>query len=57
MKNIAIVGLMGMATFTTDQNQIKKGISASKNIFEKTQKFKKIIAKNILSMGMLAIIL
>jgi uncharacterized pyridoxal phosphate-containing UPF0001 family protein len=40
MKNIAIVGLMGMATFTTDQNQIKKGI-ASKKIFEKTQKFKK----------------
>jgi uncharacterized pyridoxal phosphate-containing UPF0001 family protein len=43
MKNIAIVGLMGMATFT-DQNQIKKGISASKKFFEKTQKFKKIIA-------------
>jgi pyridoxal phosphate enzyme (YggS family) len=53
MKNIAIVGLMGMATFTTDQNQIKKEFLHLKNIFEKTQKFKKDNCQlNILSMGM-----
>ena len=33
MKNIRIVGLMGMATFTDNQNQIKKEFSHLKSIF------------------------
>lgn len=35
MKNIRIVGLMGMATFTDNQNQIKKEFSHLKSIFDK----------------------
>lgn len=35
MKNIRIVGLMGMATFTDDQNQIKKEFTYLKSIFDK----------------------
>jgi uncharacterized pyridoxal phosphate-containing UPF0001 family protein len=42
MKNTAIVGLMGMAT--TIKTKSKKEFLHLKNIFEKTQKFKKIIA-------------
>ena len=34
MKNIRIVGLMGMATFTDDQNQIKKEFTFLKSIFD-----------------------
>jgi pyridoxal phosphate enzyme (YggS family) len=34
MKNIRIVGLMGMATFTDNQNQIKKEFSYLKSIFD-----------------------
>ena len=34
-KNIRIVGLMGMATFTEDQNQIKKEFQNLKTIFDK----------------------
>ena len=34
MKNIRIVGLMGMATFTDNQNQIKKEFSHLKSIFD-----------------------
>ena len=48
--NINVVGLMGMATFTDNQQQIKKEFEYLKSIFDKTQ------AKNpnfqILSMGM-----
>ncbi|TPG45047.1 YggS family pyridoxal phosphate-dependent enzyme [Flavobacterium pectinovorum] len=33
MKNIRILGLMGMATFTEDQNQIKKEFTHLKSIF------------------------
>lgn len=33
-KNIRIVGLMGMATFTEDQNQIKKEFTHLKSIFD-----------------------
>lgn len=33
-KNIRIVGLMGMATFTDDQNQIKKEFTHLKSIFD-----------------------
>jgi pyridoxal phosphate enzyme (YggS family) len=50
MKNIRIVGLMGMATFTDNQDQIKKEFLHLKSIFEefiiKNSQFK------ILSMGM-----
>ena len=51
LKNIKIKGLMGMATFTEDQNQIKKEFLHLKTIFNKfsilnSKKF------SILSMGM-----
>ena len=36
MKNIRIVGLMGMATFTDNQQQIKKEFTYLKSIFDKT---------------------
>ena len=38
MKNIRIVGLMGMATFTQNQNQIKKEFTHLKTVFESIQK-------------------
>lgn len=37
LKNIKIVGLMGMATFTEHQNQIKKEFQNLKRIFDKLQ--------------------
>ncbi|MFH6996762.1 YggS family pyridoxal phosphate-dependent enzyme [Flavobacterium sp. FlaQc-57] len=40
MKNIRILGLMGMATFTEDQNQIKKEFKYLKSIFDSIQKQK-----------------
>jgi pyridoxal phosphate enzyme (YggS family) len=40
MKNIRIVGLMGMATFTDNKDQIKKEFLHLKTIFEKTKKLK-----------------
>ena len=40
MKNIRILGLMGMATFTDDQNQIKKEFTHLKSIFDSIQKTK-----------------
>ena len=36
MKNIRIVGLMGIATFTDNQQQIKKEFTYLKSIFDKT---------------------
>lgn len=52
-QNIRIVGLMGMATFTENQEQIKKEFQHLKQIFDK---YKQISAFNfnlsILSMGM-----
>src|SRR5436190_785004 len=36
LKNIRIVGLMGMATFTDNQNQIKKEFLHLKSIFDRT---------------------
>ncbi|MEX2335818.1 MAG: YggS family pyridoxal phosphate-dependent enzyme [Fulvivirga sp.] len=35
MENIKIVGLMGMATFTRDENQIRKEFKSLKTIFDK----------------------
>ena len=55
-KNIRIVGLMGMATFTDNQTQIKKEFDNLKNIFDKINA--EAISKDainrvsILSMGM-----
>lgn len=46
MKNIRIIGLMGMATFTDNQNQIKKEFTHLKSIFDNYKNMKSI------SMGM-----
>lgn len=40
MKNIRIVGLMGMATFTDNQNQIQKEFSNLKSIFDNHKNLK-----------------
>ncbi len=40
MKNIRIVGLMGMATFTNNQDQIKKEFTHLKTIFDSCQNLK-----------------
>jgi len=53
MKNIRIVGLMGMATFTDNQNQIKKEFQYLKSIFDKLQLLNtKNCQLNTISMGM-----
>ena len=53
MKNIRILGLMGMATFTEDQNQIKKEFTHLKSIFDSIQKLETENCNlNTISMGM-----
>lgn len=54
MKNIKVVGLMGMATFTEDQNQIKKEFSQLKSIFDylSSESTTQNLEPKILSMGM-----
>ncbi|MFB3388506.1 YggS family pyridoxal phosphate-dependent enzyme [Flavobacterium sp. LAR06] len=53
MKNIRILGLMGMATFTDDQNQIKKEFTHLKSIFDSIQKIEtENLQLNTISMGM-----
>ncbi len=54
LKNIRIVGLMGMATFTTNQNQIKKEFTRLQSIFDALIRQPKVenIELNTLSMGM-----
>ncbi len=53
MQNIKIVGLMGMATFTDNQNQIKKEFLRLKSIFDKYQPLNTEHCQlNTLSMGM-----
>jgi len=53
MKNIKIVGLMGMATFTNDQNQIKKEFTHLKSMFDNIQKLEtKNCQLSTISMGM-----
>ena len=53
MNHIRIVGLMGMATFTNNQNQIKKEFSRLKTIFDSYSNLnKKNCQLNTLSMGM-----
>jgi pyridoxal phosphate enzyme (YggS family) len=55
MKNIQIVGLMGMATFTDNQNQIKKEFTHLKSIFDalrSTDAINRVSTLQTLSMGM-----
>ena len=53
MKNIRILGLMGMATFTQDQNQIKKEFTYLKSIFDSIKlKQTENCQPSIISMGM-----
>ena len=52
LKNIKIVGLMGMATFTDNQNQIKKEFLYLKTIFDQLKTTKGFETINTLSMGM-----
>jgi pyridoxal phosphate enzyme (YggS family) len=50
LKNVNIVGLMGMATFTEDEAQIKKEFTSLKSLFDKLLTFN--IKLSTLSMGM-----
>ncbi|MCX7728113.1 MAG: YggS family pyridoxal phosphate-dependent enzyme [Bacteroidia bacterium] len=54
LKNIKIIGLMGMATNTDNQEQIKKEFTELKELFDYTQKHNhsEIIQMQVLSMGM-----
>ena len=53
LENIRIVGLMGMATFTDNQNQIKKEFSHLKSIFDGLQSLQTVNCKlQTVSMGM-----
>ncbi len=53
LKNIRIVGLMGMATFTEKQNQIKKEFEHLKSIFDSKKSLSIVNCElSILSMGM-----
>jgi pyridoxal phosphate enzyme, YggS family len=54
LENIKIVGFMGMATFTDNQEQLKKEFLSLKSFFD-TQKFRALASNcelKILSMGM-----
>ena len=52
MKNIQIIGLMGMATFTENQNQIKKEFTHLKSIFDSLQRTDALQCLSTISMGM-----
>ncbi len=53
LQNIKIVGLMGMATFTENQNQIKKEFLHLKSLFDKSSELKtENFQLKTLSMGM-----
>jgi PLP dependent protein len=53
MHNIRIVGVMGMATFTNNHNQIKKEFTYLKSIFDNLQKLETNNCQlNTISMGM-----
>jgi pyridoxal phosphate enzyme (YggS family) len=52
MKNIRIVGLMGMATFTENQEQIKKEFLHLKSIFDQLRSKDALQCVSTLSMGM-----
>lgn len=50
LKNIEVKGLMGMATFTDNKNQVKEEFGSLKNIFNNTKNILPNIS--VLSMGM-----
>lgn len=50
LNNVEIKGLMGMATFTENENQIRKEFQFLNNLFEKTKD--KLPQIDVLSMGM-----
>ncbi|MBS9463082.1 YggS family pyridoxal phosphate-dependent enzyme [Flagellimonas sp. 389] len=50
MENIKVVGLMGMATFTESEEQVKKEFAYLKSVFDELKE--KLPNINILSMGM-----
>ncbi len=53
LKNINIKGLMGLATFTEDNDQIRKEFTHLKTIFDKVKQFSILNSQfSILSMGM-----
>ena len=53
LKNIRVIGLMGMATFTNNQDQIKKEFTHLKSIFDKLQPLQTANCKlQTVSMGM-----
>ncbi len=53
LKNIRIIGLMGMATFTNDTNQVKKEFSLLKSTFNKLKEYQTDNCKlETISMGM-----
>ena len=52
LKNIRTLGLMGMATFTEDQNQIKKEFQHLKSIFDSIKEKDALPSASIISMGM-----
>lgn len=54
LENIAIVGFMGMATFTNDKTQLEKEFRSLKHFFDrqKTQTHSKNCDLKVLSMGM-----
>ncbi|HOP02880.1 MAG TPA: YggS family pyridoxal phosphate-dependent enzyme [Tenuifilaceae bacterium] len=56
LQNIRIVGLMGMATFTDNMEQVRKEFKNLKSIFEKMKSdfFSKSDSFSVLSMGMSA---
>ena len=51
-KNIRILGLMGMATFTENQNQIKKEFTHLKSIFDSIKEKNELEFLSTISMGM-----
>ena len=53
LKNIKIIGLMGMATFTDNQEQVKQEFQLLKSSFDELKSFKKNNCQlEIISMGM-----
>lgn len=52
LPSVAIRGLMGMASFTEDEDQIRKEFLSLESIFKKIQSTLKTSSFNVLSMGM-----
>ncbi|MEM0941089.1 MAG: YggS family pyridoxal phosphate-dependent enzyme [Bacteroidota bacterium] len=52
LENVLIMGLMGMATYTTDQHQIRREFRSLKNLFEELRELDNKFKMKTLSMGM-----